>query len=82
MRNRVLNPPRDARETKHEPVKTSATYVLRSEPPLFDIGAWQARLAELRSDDPSEHRDTLIEDAEAYIRAIGGTTENPPADGS
>lgn len=54
-----------------------AIYNLRSEPDLFDLDAWQARLAELRGDDPSTFRDTLIADAEAHIRAIGDTPEKP-----
>lgn len=50
-------------------------YTLRSEPDLFDLDAWRARLAELRADPQSDYRDTLIADAEAHIRAIGGTPE-------
>lgn len=52
-----------------------AIYNLRGEPALFDLDAWQARLAELRGDDPSEFRGTLIEHAEAHIRAIGGNPQ-------
>lgn len=52
-----------------------AIYNLRGEPDLFDLDAWQALLADLRGDDPSEFRDTLIADTEAHIRAIGGTPE-------
>ncbi len=55
-------------------------YILRSEPDLFDLDAWQARLAELCRDAPSEYRDLLIEDTEAHIRAIGGTPEKSPAE--
>ena len=50
-------------------------YTLRGEPALFDLDAWQARLVELRADPQSDYRDTLIADAEAHIRAIGGTPE-------
>lgn len=49
--------------------------VLRPDPDLFDVAAWQARLAELRAEEQSSLRDAKIEYAEAHIRAIGGTPE-------
>ena len=52
-----------------------AKYIMRGEPDLFDLAAWKVYLAELRTDDPSEYRDTLIAYSEAHIRAIEGTPE-------
>lgn len=46
--------------------------ILRPDPDLFDIAAWQARLAELRAEEQSSLRDAKIEYTEAHIRAIGG----------
>lgn len=54
--------------------------VLRQEPELYDLPAWQKRLAELRSDPSGEFRDGLIEDTEAHVRAIGGDPEKLPAE--
>lgn len=50
-------------------------YILRGEPDLFDLTAWNARLAELRADPASEFRDALIDHAEAHIRAITDTPQ-------
>ena len=52
-----------------------ANLILRHEPDLFDLDAWQSYLVELRGDEPDEYRDMMIEHAEGHIRAIGGTPE-------
>ncbi|MFE3838879.1 hypothetical protein [Pseudogemmobacter sonorensis] len=44
--------------------------VLRADPDLFDLGAWRARLAELRAEKPSDHRDAMLEYTENHITML------------
>ena len=51
---------------------------LRADPPLFEISAWRDRLAELRTDAPSDYRDGLIFQAESHIAALEATPQKKP----
>lgn len=51
---------------------------LRADPPLFDISAWRAWLAELRADAPSAFRDGLIFQAESHIAALEANPQKKP----
>lgn len=57
-----------------------AKLILRREPDLFDLDAWQSYLDELRGGEPDEYRDMMIEHAEGHIRAIGGTPQKSSAE--
>ena len=52
--------------------------ILRPTPDLFDLDAWERRLAELRLDPPSAFRDDLIMETEAHIAALKQTPEKSP----
>lgn len=41
--------------------------ILRGEPHPFDLDAWRAYLAELRSDPQDSHRDSMIAVAQTHI---------------
>ena len=50
----------------------------------FDLEGWEARLEELRADDPSEQRTGLIaeiEDHIAWLRLFPDTPEKSPVSG-
>ena len=48
---------------------------LMPDPDLFDVAAWQARLAELRADPPDDFREGLVEYVLLHLAAI-----TPPAE--
>lgn len=58
------------RVSEAEPTRTGPRLVLRGEPDLFDVAAWRQRLEDLKSDDPSEFRDAMIDHARAHLAAI------------
>lgn len=69
-RSWVLNPPREAVALPRQSADTAPRFVLRADPPLFDIPAWQAWLDELRNQPPGRWGDDMIASVEGHIAAV------------